>query len=435
MTFPNTLSDWLALLEIRHTKNIDMGLLRVNEVKKKLGIFFQCPIITVAGTNGKGSTCSIIESILICAGYRVGLYIKPHFLCFNERARISGIPVHNKELISAFKAVEICRGNIPLSYFEFTTLAIMKLMFDMKLDIVIFEVGLGGRLDAVNIVDADVSIVTNIDIDHIEYLGNSREEIGFEKAGIYRTNKTAICSDPIPPTSLIQYAESINADLWLIERDFNFIINKDKKQWIYNGRNQYFNFLVYPHLKYLHQLFNTTAALAGLEALQKYLPISESAIHAGLTTIKLPGRFQVLSGQPIIVLDVAHNSQAVAILAQNLNNMGFYSHTYAVFGAMLDKDIVGMINHLKEKIDYWCVTDLLGGRGASAQQLKNKLLKISIHSKSKLNSTLHTINIFNAPDVAFKYALRNAKKNDRIVVFGSFLVVAAAMKVLKLVLN
>ncbi|MDE2431100.1 MAG: bifunctional folylpolyglutamate synthase/dihydrofolate synthase, partial [Burkholderiales bacterium] len=230
---PVSLPEWLALLETRHSKEIDMGLERVASVKNRLNIHYDCPVIMVAGTNGKGSTCAMLEAILLQAGYRVGLYSKPHFLDFNERARINGEMVKDELFTQTFAEVEAQRGDISLTYFEFTTLAICKLLADAKLDVVILEVGLGGRLDAVNVIDADVAIVTSVDIDHVDYLGDTREKIGFEKAGIFRAGKAAICSDPVPPQSLIRHAEAIGADLWLFGRDFNY--NGDKQQWNFGG--------------------------------------------------------------------------------------------------------------------------------------------------------------------------------------------------------
>ena len=421
---PSTLADWLALLETRHSKAIDMGLERVRAVKEKLDIRFACPVIMVAGTNGKGSTCSMLESILMRAGYRVGLYIKPHFLHFNERARVDGSSAADAELIAAFEAVEAQRGDISLSYFEFTTLAIMKLLADAKLDVAILEVGLGGRLDAVNVIDADVSVVTSIDIDHTEYLGNTRDEIGFEKAGIFRPGKAAICGDPLPPAALIQHAEAIGADLWLMGRDFNY--TGDKQQWAYGGRTQRRNSLAYPSLRGANQLLNASAALAALEALRERLPVGAQEVRTGLATVELPGRFQVLPGQPLVILDVAHNPHAAATLAQNLDNMGFHPYTYAVFGSMLDKDIDGVIGHLKGKIDHWCVTGLPLPRAASAQQLKDKLLEAGVEPEFKPDAAC-SIEVFDTPAAAFANAQSRAGKNDRIVVFGSFLTVAGVM--------
>lgn len=422
---PATLNEWLALLEQRHFKQIDMGLDRVQAVKEKLDIRFDCPVIMVAGTNGKGSTCAMLESILLRAGYRVGLYIKPHFLHFNERARLSGDMASDAQLIAAFEAVEAQRGDISLTYFEFTTLAIMKLLADAKQDVVILEVGLGGRLDAVNVVDADVAIVTSIDIDHTEYLGETREEIGFEKAGIFRPGKVAVCGDPVPPKSLIAHAEKIGADLWLMGRDFNY--QGDKQQWAYGGRGMRRNSLAYPSLRGANQILNASAALAALEALREMLPVGAQEVRTGLATVELPGRFQVLPGQPLVILDVAHNPHAAATLAQNLDNMGFHPYTYAVFGSMLDKDIEGVIGHLKDKIDHWCVTDLPLPRAASAQQLKEALLGAGVQPEFRRDAA-RSVETFTTPAEAYANALSRAGENDRIVVFGSFLTVAGVMQ-------
>lgn len=418
---PATLPEWLSLLETRHSKEIDMGLERVAAVKQRLGIHYDCPVVMVAGTNGKGSTCAMLESILLQAGYRVGLYSKPHFLDFNERARINGVMVEDAAFIQAFAEVEAQRGEISLTYFEFTTLAICKLLADAKLDAVILEVGLGGRLDAVNVIDADVAIVTSVDIDHVDYLGDSREKIGFEKAGIFRTGKAAICGDPVPPQSLIDHAVEIGADLWLFGRDFNY--NGDKQQWNFAGRSQRRNSLGYPSLRGANQLLNASAVLAALEALKQRLPVGAQEIRNGLVMVDLPGRFQVLPGRPVVVLDVAHNPHAAATLAQNLDNMGFHAYTYAVFGSMLDKDIDGVIARLKGKIDHWCVTGLPLPRAASAEQLHEKLRQAGVPAGPE-----HSVQDFDTPEQAYAYALGKAGENDRIVVFGSFLTVAGVMR-------
>ena len=423
-----TLADWLALLEIRHPQAVDMGLERVLKVRQNMEIAFRGPVISVAGTNGKGSTCAMLESILMRAGYKVGLYIKPHFLHFNERARIGGVPADDATLIAAFRQVEAARGDISLTYFEFTTLAIIKLMADADLDVVILEVGLGGRLDAVNIIDADVAIVTSIDIDHSAYLGNTREAIGFEKAGIFRAGKTAICSDPMPPQSLIDHADAIGADLWLMGRDFNY--TGDKQQWNYGGRGQRRNSLGYPSLRGANQLLNASAALAALEALRHELPVGAQEVRTGLVMVDLPARFQVMPGQPLVVLDVAHNPHAAAALAQNLGNMGFHPYTYAVFGAMADKDIDGILAQMKPHIDHWCVTDLPLPRAASAKELKEKLLEAGVVPEFSSNAA-RTIEQFANPAEAYANAHRRAGENDRIVVFGSFLTVAAVMEARK----
>lgn len=422
---PTTLADWLAALEKMHPKAIDMGLERVAQVKERLGIKFDCPVITVGGTNGKGSTCAMLESILMQAGYRVGLYTSPHLIDFNERARVNGEIASDEALMAQFAAVEAARGDTTLTYFEFTTLAILRLFAQAQLDVVILEVGLGGRLDAVNVIDADVAIVTSVDIDHTEYLGETREQIGFEKAGIFRPGKAAICGDPVPPKSLSDHATAIGADLWQFGRDYNY--SGDKQQWNYGGRAQRRNSLGYPSLRGANQLLNASAALAALEALRTRLPVGAQEVRNGLVMVELPGRFQVLPGRPSVILDVAHNPHAAATLAQNLDNMGFHAYTYAVFGAMHDKDIDGVIAQLKDRVDHWCVTDLPLPRAATADQLKQKLLDAGIVPNNAAGAE-KTIETFSSPAAAFASARSRAGENDRIAVFGSFLTVAGVME-------
>ncbi|MGN6388401.1 MAG: bifunctional tetrahydrofolate synthase/dihydrofolate synthase [Burkholderiaceae bacterium] len=424
-TTPTTLADWLTLLEARHPKQIDLGLERVGQVRDRLGIGFDCPVITVGGTNGKGSTCAMLESILLHAGYRVGLYTSPHLIDFNERARIDGRPLDDAAFVAAFEKVEAAHGDVSLTYFEFTTLAILLLFAEAGLDAAILEVGLGGRLDAVNVIDADVAIVTSVDIDHAEYLGNTREAIGFEKAGIFRPGRAAICGDPMPPQSLVRHAEAIGADLWLFGRDFNY--NGDKQQWNYGGRTQRRVALGYPALRGANQLLNASAALAALEVLRLRLPVGAQDVRTGLVTVDLPGRFQVLPGQPLVILDVAHNPHAAATLAQNLDNMGFHPYTYAVFGAMADKDIDGIVAQLKGRIDHWCLTDLPTPRAATAAALRQKLVDAGVESQSGLDAE-STISTFATPADAYADALRRAGENDRIAVFGSFVTVAGVMQ-------
>lgn len=425
---PTSLNDWLTRLESLHPKVIDMGLERVAAVGLKLGLQFACPVITVAGTNGKGSTCAMLEAMLLQGGYRVGLFTSPHLLHFNERARINGEIATDAMLCDSFAIVEAARGETSLTYFEFTTLAILKLFADAGLEAVILEVGLGGRLDAVNIIDADVAIVTSVDLDHMEYLGDTREKIGFEKAGIFRAGRTAICSDPVPPTSLIAHAEAIGADLWLFGRDFNY--SGDKQQWNFGGRNQRRNALAYPSLRGANQLLNASAALAALEALRLRLPLSAQAVRTGLVLVDLPGRFQVLPGRPAVILDVGHNPHAAATLAQNLDNMGFHPYTYAVFGSMADKDIAGVLAQLGDRVDHWCLTDLPQPRGASAESIRQRLLASGFKPGIGAGAE-SSVECFPTPEKAYLNARSRAGENDRIAVFGSFLTVAGVMAIKK----
>ncbi|MFM8462832.1 MAG: bifunctional tetrahydrofolate synthase/dihydrofolate synthase, partial [Burkholderiaceae bacterium] len=417
-------SQWLERLESMHSVAIDMGLDRVATVAARLNLRFDCPVITVGGTNGKGSTCAMLESMLMQGSYRVGLYTSPHIIDFNERARIGGHSVSDAALCDAFAAVEAVRADVSLTYFEFTTLAILKLFADAKLDVVILEVGLGGRLDAVNIIDPDVAIVTSVDLDHQQYLGDTREKIGFEKAGIFRSQRAAICGDPSPPQSLVAHADAIGADLWLFGRDFNY--SGDRQQWSYGGRAVRRHALAYPSLRGANQLLNASAALAALEVLRDRLPLGAQEIRAGLVLVELPARFQVLPGRPAVILDVAHNPHAAATLAQNLDQMGFFPYTYAVFGAMSDKDINGILLHLKDKIDHWYLCDLPLPRAASAESLAHALDTAGFVAGTE-GGTERSVQCFGTPAEAYAAARDSVGENDRIVVFGSFLTVAGVM--------
>lgn len=428
MTTYASLDAWLAHLESAHPVGIDMGLARIGKVKEALGLTFTCPVITVGGTNGKGSTCAILESILLRAGYKVGCHTSPHLLEFNERARINGENTTDAVLLPHFEAVEAARMSldepVSLTYFEFTTLAILHCFAASGLDAVILEVGLGGRLDAVNIVDADCAVVTSIDLDHVDYLGDTREKIGFEKAGIFRAGRPAICADPAPPSTLVNHAAAIGAELWLFGRDFRYEgqAGSERQQWSYVGPTMRRSALAYPALRGANQLINTSAALAALEALRDRLPVSAQDVRLGLANVELPGRFQVLPGRPAVVLDVAHNPHAAAALAQNLGSMGFFRYTYAVFGAMRDKDIAGVVKNLKGEIDHWCLTGLPTPRAASAEALEAELRGVGVAAGPE-----SSIKRFDTPAQAFEDAISRATDDDRIVVFGSFFTVGGVM--------
>ena len=419
MTLPTTLDGWLAHCEWLHPKTIDMTLDRVAQVRDRLGLRFEAPVISVAGTNGKGSTCAMLECMALKAGYRVGLYIKPHLVHFEERCRINGQMSTAEELLPHFEAVEAARGDLTLTYFEFTTLVILRALAAAPLDLVILEVGLGGRLDAVNAIDADVAVITSIALDHTEYLGDTREAIGREKAGILRAGRPAVVSDPMPPASILARAAELGCDLWLLGRDFN--VQGDKQQWAFSGRGRRYNGLAYPALRGANQLLNAGGALAAFEALRDRLPINAQAVRNGLAMVELPGRFQIVPGQPTLVLDVAHNPQAVAALALNLDQMGYFAQTHAVFGAMRDKDLAGLLAHIAPLVDHWHLCDLPTARAATAQELGDAVRAASGARKTPL--TLHA-----DPIAALQAATAGADPADRIVVFGSFYTVGAVLK-------
>lgn len=409
-----TLDDWLAHCERLHPKSIDMTLDRAAAVRDRLGLAFRVPVITVAGTNGKGSTCAMLESVARAAGYRTGLYIKPHLVHFEERCRVNGESVTADALLPHFEAVEAAREGTTLTYFEFTTLAILRLLSQADLDVVILEVGLGGRLDAVNAIDCDCAVITSIDLDHMEYLGPDRESIGREKAHVMRPGKPAVVSDPVPPASVVRHGEAIGADLWLVGRDFN--TSGDRQQWGWAGRGRRYTGLGYPALRGANQLVNAAGVIAAFEALRERLPVSAQALRQGFATVELPGRFQIVPGQPALVLDVAHNPQSVAALALNLDAMGFYPRTRAVFGAMRDKDIAGSLEKIRPLVDAWHLCDLATPRAAKAEELAAVI-------GSERETHCHA-----SPAEALAAAAAASDPADRIVVFGSFYTVGGVLK-------
>ena len=432
MTVARGLADWLGFIESLHPATIEMGLERVSQVARTLDIRFDCPVITVAGTNGKGSTCATLESILRAARYRTGVYTSPHLLSFNERIRIDGADVADAELCTAFERVEAARaaaGDVALTYFEFTTLAAFVVFANAGLDCVVLEVGLGGRLDAVNIIDADCAILTSVDLDHQAYLGDTREKIGWEKAHIFRAGKPAIVSEPRPPHTVTELSAALGATLLRVGHEFGYagaggVNGTQWKFWFKPEGAEPItrNGLPYPALRGANQLLNASAALAALETLRVRLPVSMQALREGLLNVEWPGRFQMLPGKPQVILDVAHNPHAAGVLAENLSNIGFAPYTHAVFGMLADKDITAVVKLLDGKIDTWQLASLPGPRGASAAHLADILQRAGV----KGERTLH-----DSPSTAYRAARSRAGEGDRILVFGSFLTVTDVMQVLK----
>ena len=426
MTIPHTLEDWLAHCAAMHPKTMDLSLERTVEVARRLGIHFTVPLITVAGTNGKGSTCAMIDSIARHAGYRVGLYQKPELVHFTERCRVNGQPVEADALVPHFAAVEDARGDITLTQFEFSTLAIVRLLSVADVDLIILEVGMGGRFDSVNAFDTDCAVITSIDLDHMQWLGPDRESIGLEKAQIMRPGKPAIISDPMPPKSVVAHGEAIGADLWLVGRDFNH--SGDRQQWSWSGQHGHFkrryHGMSYPALRGANQLINAAGAIAALIALKDRLPITAQSVRTGLALVELPGRFQIVPGQPALVLDVAHNTQAVAALALNLDAMGFFPRTFAVFGVMRDKDIPALLAKIAPLVDVWHCTALPNPRAASAAELVD-MVRAAVVDSRLAHVPIHT---HASPVDALRAAAASADPADRIVVFGSFYTVGGVLK-------
>lgn len=417
---PGDLAGWLALIEARHGQRIELGLDRVATVRDAMGLSAEAVVITVAGTNGKGSTCAMLEAICLAAGYRVGLYTSPHLMRYNERVRINGFEVDDATLAKAFAQVEHARGDTFLTYFEHGTLAAWACFADAGLDVIILEVGLGGRLDATNVFDSDCAIVTSIAMDHMEYLGDTLEAIGREKAGVFRAGRPAICADPQPPATIEAVASEVGAQLQISGRDFGF--SGDRTQWAFWGPGVRRGGLAYPALRGANQLLNASAVMAALEAIRDRLPVSMQAIREGMMLVDLPGRFQTLPGQPAVVLDVAHNPQAVGVLAENLANMGYYPETWAVVGMMADKAVEASLARIQNRVDHWLPASLPGPRGLSAEDLAARMAASGIAVGDRRYDT---------PADAYRAARAAAQDGDRIVVFGSFLTVADALAAIR----
>ncbi len=418
MTELATLTDWLEFISRQHPQAIAFGLDRVNAVRLALNLELSCPIIIVGGTNGKGSACMMLEAILSQAHYRVGTYTSPHLLRYNERVRLSSVEASDEDLIEALSVVEQARSrlDVALTYFEFTTLAAAYLFKCQGMDAVIFEVGLGGRLDAVNIFDADVAVLMSVDLDHMEYLGATREAIGAEKACIFRGGKTAVCADSNPPASVLEYAAKIDVQLLCIDRDFDYQVQA--QQWQYQGPNSRRYGLPLPALLGRVQLANASACIAALDALRSRLPVSAENVRTGLLQVSNPGRFQVMAGRPTVILDVAHNPHAAKALVANLIQMTGYDRTIAIFSMLNDKNIPSVVQIVRGHIDQWLVAPLEGVRATPTADLVRILAEGGV-----VEPPICCVNIHDACDRAYQIA----GENDRILIFGSFLTVAAAM--------
>jgi len=411
----DSLDEWLRWQETLHPSSIDLGLERVARVADRL----QCraparAVISVAGTNGKGSCVAFLEAILLRAGYRVGCYTSPHLLRYNERLRLQGEPVADRLLVDAFARVDQARGADTLTYFEFGTLAALDIMCASQLDVAILEVGLGGRLDAVNIVDADAALLTSIGIDHTDWLGPDRESIGREKAGIFRAGRAAVCGDPDPPQSVRDEAARVGAVLSVLGSDFT--LKQAGRRWHWQGRSGCQRDLPLLALNGAHQLANAASVLMVLETLADRLPVSRQAIESGLRWAHLPGRIEITAGKVEQVLDVSHNAQAAQALADALRRMPLAGRTRAVLGMMGDKDTESFVRALRSQVDTWYAVGLEIARASPPQRLATRI-------RGVVGSTADVVccaTVAQALD-----ALRGCVvPGDRVLVCGSFHTVA-----------
>ena len=408
-----TLEEWIDWQCKLHPTNMDFNLSRVIEVAKKLKIDQPIPkVITVAGTNGKGSTVSILESILYESDYKVGSYTSPHLLNFNERIKIDKVPVETNSICDAFESIEETRGNITLTYFEFSTLAALIIFSKSNLDVIILEVGLGGRLDAVNIINPDISIITNIGLDHTDILGDDIEQIAYEKAGVMRKNKSTVIGYKNVHNSILAEGENINSKISKIDEHYHAEV-RDDDSWVFKNSDGIKINCEHPGIKGDIQIKNAAAAIQAIH-LCDGLELNEKKVLIGLKNAKIIGRFQIFETKPTVILDVAHNPQSIDILKDNLKKYFPNKKFHAVFGVLKDKDVDEILIKLKGVFDSWHISESTNERALRITELKDKKF-----------FTLEKPSIYGNINKAFDGAIENIKKEDEIiVVFGSSYTVA-----------
>ena len=417
-----TLDEWLSWQESLNPKEIELGLARVGQVLRSLGLdtSYRCPLISVAGTNGKGSVVAYLEAIALAGGRRVCCYTSPHLLHYNERIRINGKEIDDQSLCMAFERVEQARGDVPLTYFEFGTLAAIELFSTAEPDLVVMEIGLGARLDAVNVMDPDVAVITTIAIDHTDWLGSDREAIGQEKAGVMRAHRPAVCGDPNPPQSLLETAANLEANLKRIGRDFRIV--RHDGSWSVAAVDQTIDQLPLPALAGDFQLDNAATAVMAINSLQQDW-LDNDDIRQGLRQVCLPGRFQIIQQKPLVIIDVAHNQQAAAALASQLKSQACNGETHAVIAMLADKSVADVIALLRGEVDYWYTAGLeFEARGLPASEMAAIVEQLAADVKLTAAST-----VADACTLAFKAV----NEGDRMIIFGSFHTVAEAMRFFK----
>ncbi|NNF51694.1 MAG: bifunctional tetrahydrofolate synthase/dihydrofolate synthase [Gammaproteobacteria bacterium] len=412
-----TLGKWLSWQETLHHSKVDLGLERLASVARTLlDLPPDFAVITVAGTNGKGSVCAYLNAALLAAGFKTGMFTSPHLQRYNERIQIDGRPVSDDRLVEVFQRIDAARGDTTITYFEFSALAALLVFADAAVDCAILEVGMGGRLDAVNIVDADVALITGIGLDHQAWLGDNREQISFEKAGIMRPGRPAVCGDRDPPARLLEHAESIGAPLLLIGRDFD--VCRHERGWAYRAGSLVLPDLPLPALHGTVQLDNAAVAIAGFQALGDRFPLAVGHIKKALESVQLPGRVQVLGDRPAWILDVSHNPESARVLSEWLANGACAGRTHLVLGMLGDKDAPGVAAALSGVVDDWYLCGLPGDRGMSAADLGERIAGHVVGMNVSLHASVRE---------ACEAAAKAAGENDRIVVCGSFHTVGEAL--------
>lgn len=416
-SFKSNLTEWLSYLESIHSVEIDLGLARISAVAEKLNInFANSTVITVAGTNGKGTTCAFLENAFLAQNLTCAVYSSPHIERFNERLRIDRCEVDDNAIVNAFEAIELIRGDITLTYYEYTTLAAFIVLMAEQPDVIILEVGLGGRLDATNIIDADIAVITTIDLDHQAFLGDTREAIGFEKAGIMRSNKPVVIGDVVPPKSLAVHADNIAAKAFFREQSFTVALSDNGVDWSWSSEQNYFTALNACHIPQ----DNVSTAIMVLEILTDKLALSLDSqfLNQIIAETKVAGRMEKFSIDGDVILDVGHNPQASRYLAAKLHELN-YPKVHAVLGMLADKDITNTVAALLPEVGHWYLGSLDVARGCKAEEIAKRLL---------INPS--KVNCFDNVSQAFKMAKQNAKATDLVLVFGSFHTVAEIRRLL-----
>jgi dihydrofolate synthase/folylpolyglutamate synthase len=418
----STLQEWLTWQEELHFTSIELGLDRCMAVAERMGLLQpDYAVISVAGTNGKGSSVNMLKNILIHAGYNTGSYTSPHLIRYNERICLHGAEVTDEMLCVSFDRIDKARGDISLTYFEFGTLAALDIFRHAGIDIAVLEVGLGGRLDAVNCVDADVALITAIDLDHENWLGPDRESIGREKAGIMRSDAPAICSDPNPPASLFEHAKKLGTQLYIPGRDFRHKLTGDTWQWQWGSVK--YSGLPLPSLYNKEQMANAAGVLMALTAMSDRFPVTAEAIRQGLQEFNLSGRFQIVPDKAQLILDVAHNRQSAALLVRNLKELPVQGKTHVIIGMLKDKNHHAIFQEISQVADFWHIVTLEGPRGTESRILSEELAGMGLNRNASC---------YNSVADALNNVREMVEPQDRIVITGSFLTVGAAIIHLKL---